>query len=198
MTTTINVSLTELTLDPRNARLHTVDNIEAIKNSLSAFGLRKPIIINEARIVLAGNGTVRAARELGWKAIDCILFTGTEEQERAFAIADNRSAELASWDQIGLAELLTSLEGDLLAAAGYTPMTVDDLLADIQEQTEDAPIEVDDRFSAVASRSMILTYTRKDYDLVVALFGKARATLGLDSNSETLSYLLDLNVGEPA
>jgi hypothetical protein len=77
-------------------------------------------------------------------------------------------------------------------------MTVDDLLADIQEQTEDAPIEVDDRFSAVASRSMILTYTRKDYDLVVALFGKARATLGLDSNSETLSYLLDLNVGEPA
>ena len=196
--TTITVPLSQLTLDPRNAQLHPPTNIEAIKASLQEFGLQKPIIINPANIVLAGNGTVRAARELGWKTINALVFTGTEDEERAFAIADNRSAELASWDQTGLAELLTSLDDGLLPAAGYTPMGVDDLLASIQEETDLTLPDVDDRFTALVTRSLICTYPKKDYDRVITMFSAARARYGFDSNSETLAHLLDLMVGEPA
>lgn len=198
MTTTITVPLADLTLDPRNARLHTESNIEAIKASLAEFGLRKPIIINPDRIVLAGNGTVRAARELGWTHLEAIEFQGTEDEERAFAIADNRSAELGSWDQTGLAELLTQLDTGLLAAAGYTPMAVDDLLASIQEQEDITLPDIDDRFASLATRSLICTYPRPDYDKIITLFGAARARYGFDSNSETLAHLLDIMIGEPA
>lgn len=198
MTPTTSVALADLTLDPQNARLHSIENIEAIKASLAEFGLRKPIIINPENIVLAGNGTVRAARELGWKTITCIVFTGTQEEERAFAIADNRSAELGTWDEVGLAELLTSLDDGLLAAAGYTPMAVDDLLAEIQESQTITLPDVDDRFAAMATRSLICTYPRADYDKVIALFGAARARYGFDSNSETLAHLLDVMIGEPS
>jgi len=198
MTETLTVPLKKLTLDPENARLHSIENIEAIKASLAEFGLRKPIIINPDRIVLAGNGTVRAARELGWTEISAIVFHGTPEEERAFAIADNRSAELGTWDEVGLAELLTSLDDGLLAAAGYTPMAVDDLLAEIQESQTITLPDVDDRFAAMATRSLICTYPRADYDKVIALFGAARARYGFDSNSETLAHLLDVMIGEPA
>ena len=67
---TITVPLKDLTLDPRNARLHTQTNIDAIKASLSEFGLRKPIIINADRIVLAGNGTVRFGYRLDSQKIE--------------------------------------------------------------------------------------------------------------------------------
>jgi hypothetical protein len=198
MTTTSVISLNRLTLDPRNARLHSQANIDAIKASLSEFGLQKPIVINKNNVVLAGNGTVRAARELGWETITVIEFEGSEEEERAFAIADNRSAELGAWDQTGLAELLTSLDDGLLAAAGYTPMTVDDLLASIQESQDITLPPIDERFQSLATRSMILTYPRAEYDLVVTLFAAVRARYGFDSNSETLAHLLDILVGEPA
>jgi len=198
MTTTSVISLNRLTLDPRNARLHSQANIDAIKASLSEFGLQKPIVINKNNVVLAGNGTVRAARELGWETITVIEFDGSEEEERAFAIADNRSAELGAWDQTGLAELLTSLDDGLLAAAGYTPMTVDDLLASIQESQDITLPPIDERFQSLATRSMILTYPRAEYDLVVTLFAAVRARYGFDSNSETLAHLLDILVGEPA
>lgn len=195
---TITVPLKDLILDPRNARLHTESNIDAIKASLSEFGLRKPIIINAERIVLAGNGTVRAARELGWKQIEALVFEGTEEEERAFAIADNRSAELGTWDETGLAELLTGLNDQLLAAAGYTPLAVDDLLASIQENEDVEYPDVDPRFTALASRSLILTYPKADFDKVVTRFSAVRNAHGLDSNSEALMYLLDTMIGEPA
>jgi ParB-like chromosome segregation protein Spo0J len=195
MSNIIKKSLKTLTLDPQNARLHTTENIEAIKSSLANFGLRKPVVINTDNIVLAGNGTVRAARELGWTHIECHIFTGTPEEERAYAIADNRAAELASWDETGLAELLTGLESDLLEAAGYTTDTVDDLLASIQEETEINLPDIDTRFTSMVSRSVICTYPRSEYDLVIGMFEKARALHGHDSNSETLALLLDLKIG---
>jgi hypothetical protein len=198
MIPTKEIALTELTYDPRNARLHSRENIEAIKISLQEFGLRKPIIISPTRVILAGNGTVRAARELGWKTIMAIEFHGSEEEQKAFAIADNRSAELGTWDEVGLAELLTSLNDDLLAAAGYTPMTVDDLLASIQEAQDVTLPDIDERFQALATRSMILTYPRSEYDKIIALFAATRARYGFDSNSEALAHLLDIMVGEPA
>jgi ParB-like chromosome segregation protein Spo0J len=104
--------IAELTPDPENARQHDEKNLKAIQGSLKEFGQRKPIVITEAGTIVAGNGTVEAAKRLGWLEIQAVRVPGdwTPEQIKAFALADNRTAELASWNSVKLAEQLIELE----------------------------------------------------------------------------------------
>ena len=107
--------ISDLTLDPNNARTHSQKNLDAIKASLLKFGQRKPIVINAKGVVLAGNGTVEAAKALGWDQIDVATTPADwdEATARAYALADNRTAELAEWDENVLAQqLLELLDGD--------------------------------------------------------------------------------------
>jgi len=102
----------ELAEDPNNARTHDNQNIEAIKKSLEAFGQQKPIVINEEGQIVAGNGTLQAAQRLGWKDIQVVVTTLESNEATAYAIADNRTAELAAWDEDALAKTLSELQND--------------------------------------------------------------------------------------
>jgi len=106
------VSIDDLSLDENNARIHDEKNLAAIKGSLQEFGQRKPIVINDYNMVIAGNGTVVAARLLGWTKIETVKIPSdwTEEQTKAFALADNRTAELGTWDNDILAQQLIELQ----------------------------------------------------------------------------------------
>lgn len=106
--------LDELTLDPTNARKHSEANIAAIQASLSMFGQRRAAVIRDSGLVLAGNGMVEAAIRLGWDkiAVTVVPDDWTETEARAFALADNRTAELAEWDQDVLAQHLVELDLD--------------------------------------------------------------------------------------
>ena len=84
--------------DPNNARTHNQKNIQAIMGSLTKFGQQKPIVVDEGGIVLAGNGTREAALQLGWTDIYVVRSTLSEWKATAYALADNRTAELAEWD----------------------------------------------------------------------------------------------------
>lgn len=106
----LQVDPAEVTLDPMNARARTSRNLNSIKRSLQQFGQTKPIVLSRDGIVLAGNGTVQAARELGWPQIAAVQVQLDGEQARAYAIADNRSAELAEWDYEALAGLMKDLD----------------------------------------------------------------------------------------
>jgi len=66
------VSVKSLALDPANVRSHNEKNIKAIKASLSRFGQQKPIVVDAKGVVIAGNGTLMAANDLGWSDIDTI------------------------------------------------------------------------------------------------------------------------------
>lgn len=110
--------IASLQLDPANARLHPDRNLEAIKASLTRFGQQKPIVIDTDGVVVAGNGTLEAARELGWTELDVVQTPLGRAEAVAFAIADNRTAELAAWDQEALATLLGGL--DELDGTGFT------------------------------------------------------------------------------
>jgi ParB-like chromosome segregation protein Spo0J len=105
------ISIDDLELDPNNARKHSDKNINAICESLKQFGQRKPIVINANDVVIAGNGTVEAARKIGLKTLDVVRVPAdwSEEKIKAYALADNRTAELASWD----AEILLSQLNEL-------------------------------------------------------------------------------------
>lgn len=106
--------LTALTFDPNNARKHDNKNIEAIAQSLKTFGQRKPIVVTENNIIVAGNGTVTAAQKLGWTKIDVVRIPKDWDanQIKAFALADNRTAELAEWDKDILASQIIDLQTD--------------------------------------------------------------------------------------
>lgn len=103
------IKISELSLDPANVRKHDRKNLDAIKASLRKFGQQKPIVVDAKGIVIAGNGTMTAAQELGWTEIAAYRTTLTGVDATAFAIADNRSAELAEWDD-KLTEVLKSLQ----------------------------------------------------------------------------------------
>jgi DNA modification methylase len=103
--------VSDLSFDPRNARTHSQKNLDAICASLTKFGQRKPIVITHDNFVLAGNGTLEAAKSLGWDQIDVTVAPADWDLDtaRAYALADNRTAELAEWDESVLAQQLLEL-----------------------------------------------------------------------------------------
>jgi DNA modification methylase len=106
------VETTQLREDPRNARLHSKRNVGAIEASIKRFGMQKPIVALSDGTVIAGNGMLRAARNLG---LTKVLVRWTELKggdATAYAVADNRTAELAEWDESELGKLLAELQND--------------------------------------------------------------------------------------
>jgi len=116
------IAVADLSLDPSNVRKHSRRNLDAIKASLRKFGQQKPIVVDANGIVLAGNGALTAAKELGWTEIQIVRTDLEGVEATAFAIADNRTAELAEWED-SLNDVLKSLqdEGFDLADIGYSP-----------------------------------------------------------------------------
>ena len=106
------IAITKLTPDPENARQHDETNLKAIEGSLREFGQRKPIVISQTNVIVAGNGTVEAAKRLGWTDIQAVRVPADWDANRikAFALADNRTAELAEWSPQVLAEQLLEIE----------------------------------------------------------------------------------------
>ena len=115
--------------DPRNARLHPEGQVRRIADSIAAFGFNVPVLIDGERRVVAGHGRLLAARRLGLSEIPAIALDHLSEAERAFMIADNRLAELASWDLKRLGEeldQLNRLELDFdLSALGFDSGGID-------------------------------------------------------------------------
>lgn len=89
----------DLVFDPENARLHPEDNDAAIRDSLTRYGQLKPLVVRrEGMVVVAGNGTLAAARGLGWRELACNVVDMSHLDAVGYGLADNRTAELAKWD----------------------------------------------------------------------------------------------------
>ena len=121
------VPISSLTPDPNNAREHGERNLAAIKDSLCLYGQRKPLVVRKQNMtVAAGNGTLRAMIELGWTKVAISARPMTNVEFAGYGLADNRSAELASWNL----EVQAAL-ADMLVEAGVRPvgLTMDELAA---------------------------------------------------------------------
>lgn len=107
------VEIDTLTPDPANARLHPEPNLQAIEASLRQFGQDQPLVVQrEGRIVRKGNGRLSAMRRLGWKRCVVVWVNDDNWQAVARALADNRTAELATWDVPVLMRLMQELRDD--------------------------------------------------------------------------------------
>jgi ParB-like chromosome segregation protein Spo0J len=165
------VKIDSLVNDPRNARKHSERNIETLKNSLEKFGQQKPIVVKEDGTVIAGNATLEAARLLGWDEIDIARTDLDGDEAVAFAIVDNRTAELAMWDDIALANQLSELkmsDEDLLEVCGFTSDELDRRLTALgaEQATGDAVQEWIEmpkfEAAAVIHRSIIVHFANDD------------------------------------
>jgi ParB family chromosome partitioning protein len=130
---TQTIPISELHNDPANARRHDQRNIDAIMASLARFGQQKPIVIDSRNIVRAGNGTLAAAKALGWKEISVVKSDLPLAELTAYAIADNRTAELAEWDNDALA--LLAADGQL-ADLGFDDAEIKKILDDHDPQKD--------------------------------------------------------------
>lgn len=84
--------------------------VEYVKNSIKEFGFKVPIVIDKDNVIVAGHTRLKASLELGLKEVPCIIADDlSEEQIKAFRLADNKVAEKSMWDYTKLDEELDSI-----------------------------------------------------------------------------------------
>jgi hypothetical protein len=136
------VPIGDLHPDPRNPRR---GNVAAIAESLRRFGQRKPVVARRDGTVTAGNHLLAAAGELGWTELAAVYVDDNDTMATAYGLADNRTADLGTYDDATLAELLAELrdaDADLLAATAWTDDDLEALLAGLTAPAP--PADVDD------------------------------------------------------
>ncbi|MGB6543964.1 MAG: site-specific DNA-methyltransferase [Xanthobacteraceae bacterium] len=90
--------IADLSINPRNARIHSPQQVREIARSIKRFGFNNPVLVDRRNQLIAGHGRVEAAKLLGYKAVPTLrLDHMTEEEKRAYVIADNKLAEKAAW-----------------------------------------------------------------------------------------------------
>ena len=138
------VPISEITLDPENKRRHDEKNLAAIRRSLERFGQQSPIVLDSSGRCLKGNGTILAAQALGWKEIQAVHSDLEGRDADAYAVADNRAGELATWEQQQLAQFLEDQRnlGDL-ECTGFQEEDLDALIADLGNEVLGDDFEVE-------------------------------------------------------
>src|ERR1700686_5034495 len=95
----------ELEANPENPRLHSKKQIKQIARSIEDFGFNVPFLVDRNSRLISGHGRAEALKLLGIRSVPTICLEHlSESRARAFVIADNRLAELATWDEHKLAE----------------------------------------------------------------------------------------------
>jgi DNA modification methylase len=123
----------------KNPRVHSDRQIKLIKRSLERFGFINPILVDAEYRIIAGHGRAKAAEQLGLTTVPVLRIEHLSEDEiRAYVIADNRLAEKSGWDRSLLAIELQGLTeiGFEVEAIGFEPAEVDIILEEAAEAAE--------------------------------------------------------------
>lgn len=178
------VEMTEVTVSSlipyeRNAKKHPEEQIEKIKKSIQEFGFISPCLIDKNNRIIAGHGRVEASKQLGIEKVPCVYIEGlTEEQRRAYIIADNRLTELGGWDMEIISEELAELKA-LDFDISTTGFNIDDIIFD--EFEDDLPTQPEEK---------------KEVDNIVKRgevwkLGRHRLMCGDSTNPEDVAKLMD-------
>lgn len=139
--------------DPKNVKKHPKSQIAFLQESLKEFGQQKPVVGLKNGMVIAGNGTLRAAKEMGWTQLAVVQFD-EEDKARAYALADNRIADLAEYDSQLVAEAIEasqrSIEGFNPAMVGFTEVEAMKVVASLHVEQVIVEMEQPDQQEAKA------------------------------------------------
>lgn len=99
---------------------HNENAVEAVANSIREFGFKVPVIVDKNDVIVCGHTRVKAAERLGMRTVPVISADDlTDEQIKAFRLADNKTAELAEWDLSMLDAELAELQGFEMSRFGF-------------------------------------------------------------------------------
>ncbi len=116
--------------------------VDAVANSIKEFGFKVPIVITKDLVIIAGHTRLKASLKLGLATVPCIVADDlTEGQIKAFRLADNKTAELATWDFSKLEEELEHIDMDMLQF-GF-----EDLHSDVPDNASDDDFDPSDEIS---------------------------------------------------
>ena len=121
----------------RNARSHSPEQVADLAGSMKAFGFIVPVLVDSAGVIIAGHGRVLAARQLKLDKLPVIVVDHLSDSEkRAYAIADNKIALNAGWDENLLRVELEALKNDGfgLDSLGFSEQEFSDLLDGLSPQ----------------------------------------------------------------
>ena len=104
--------------------------VEPVANSIKEFGFRVPLVIDKDNVIVTGHTRYKAAKKLGLKTVPCIKADDlSDEQIKAFRLADNKVGEISEWDtellDLECEELLANSDIDL-ELFGFTDPTADE------------------------------------------------------------------------
>ena len=138
------IAISDLKPWARNARTHSKKQVRQIAESIETFGFTNPVLIDERRTILAGHGRVEAARLLGRDEVPCLrLDYMSEDEKRAYVLADNKLALNAGWDEDLLAaELGALVSADLdfdVSITGFSIPEIDGVLASVAPEDPGDP-----------------------------------------------------------
>ncbi|GAA1327573.1 hypothetical protein GCM10009592_14550 [Brachybacterium rhamnosum] len=149
-----NLPVADLALLPGNPRQ---GDVGAVSESMRVNGIYQPIIVNAGTLtgrpfeVIAGNHRAQAARALGHETIPAVVLDVDDDAATRIALADNRTSDLATYDDDALLVMLRGL--DDLAGTGYDPDDLDDLTRDL-----DAPDLGEDPTTPAAFPAVVVMF----------------------------------------
>lgn len=125
--------------NPRNNE----EAVDYVANSIKEFGFKVPVVVDKDNIVAAGHTRLKACEKLGITEVPCIVAEDlTEDQIKAFRIADNKVSEYATWDEEKLSKELSNIMMDM-TEFGDDLFTDDDAMDVKLEDEEDNPYSQD-------------------------------------------------------
>lgn len=130
--------------------------VAAVAASIELAGFKVPIVIDGNGVIVAGHTRLKAAKQLGMQTVPCIVADDlTDEQIRAFRLADNKVAELAGWDFDKLEAELEQLQNLDMSVFGFE---------DADDEDDDSPKEREDLSSKVAAVYEVIVECSDEYE----------------------------------
>lgn len=176
----------------RNSRHHSAEQVERICQSMKEFGFTNPILVDGENGIIAGHGRLEAAKKLGLKEVPVIqLGHLTDEQKRAYVIADNKMAELSHWNMETLKSELSELK-ELnfdLNMTGFQSFEIDSLLnVDLNDVGFDLPENdkksgSDEQVPTEGFKQVTLLYKPDEHEEYLQLIKEFRSQHDADSKS---------------
>ena len=136
--------------DPQNARTHDEPNVASIMASLQRYGQRTPLVVTRrGRVIEKGNATHEAAKRLGWTHVAVVWVKDDATTTTGYALADNRTGELAGWDDARLLAAITTVRDSDADLAGA--LLLDKLVGTLPEPGDAEPEEIEIPYGVVVT-----------------------------------------------
>lgn len=152
----VNKKIDEIIPYENNPRIND-EAVEYVKKSIKEFGFKVPCVIDKNGTLITGHTRYKASKELGLKEIPCIIADDlTEEQIKAFRLADNKVSDYSIWDNKKLLQELEVIGFDI-----FSGFSISDLFEDILDENDNEILEENEDGVEYA-----ITFKSQDKDLI--------------------------------